>query len=289
MGYKRQLRALLKLRAKGFLFTNFGVCLLITLITYVISMLGGYAAGLVLPTANDVLYAPDLSVYYPKFLLFYGIVLGVTLLSSPLTMGSYAWFSELSMMRRPKVQEVFNWLGDTRLVLKAFGATLWFLGVCVIWTVIFLGLPMATVAFVSANIGRMAVNTVVFLSGLISLLVIAGVILTVIRAYSYLPALFVLAAHPEMRIREAFRECSLFMEGRRWEFMELILSFLGWFLLTSFSCGLLALYVKPYFNLTVLSFTQQARGTWLMATGKGTADTVWTLETTTQEEDDRNV
>lgn len=289
MEHRRQLRVLLKLRAKGLFFTNFALCLIITLITYAISMLGGYAAGLVLPPANDVLYAPDLSVYYPQFLLFYGILLGVTLLSSPLTMGSYAWFSELSMMRRPKVREVFNWLGDIRLTVKAFGAELWFLGICVIWAVVFLGLPVATVVFISMNVERMAANAVVLLSGLITLLTVAGVVLTVVRAYSYLPALFVLAAHPEMRIRDAFRECSLFMTGRRWEFMELIISFLGWFLLESFSCGLVALYVKPYFNLSVLSFTQQARGIWLMETGKGTVDTVWTPDTTTQEEDDMDV
>ncbi len=60
-------------------------------------------------------------------------------------------------------------------------------------------------------------------------------------------------------------------------------------MLESFSCGLVALYVKPYFNLSVLSFTQQARGIWLMETGKGTVDTVWTPDTTTQEEDDMDV
>ena len=289
MEYRRQLRVLLKLRAKGLFFTNFGLCIIITLITYVISLLGGYTAQLALPPVYDVLYAPDFSVYYPQFLMFYGMILGVTLLSSPLTMGSYAWFSELSMMRHPKMWDIFNWVGDIRLMLKAFGAQLWFFGICAIWTIVFLGLPVATVVFISVNVERMAVNSVIFLSGLIALLTIAGVILTVVRVYSYLPALFVLAAHPEMHIREVFHECTLFMAGRRWEFMVLVLSFLGWFLLESFSCGLVALYVKPYFNLSVLSFTQQARGTWLMESGKGTVDTVWTPNTMTWEEDDSDV
>ena len=105
------------------------------------TMLGGYAAGsYCLRRMTAVRTGP--SVYYPQFLLFYGILLGVTLLSSPLTMGSYAWFSELSMMRRPKVREVFNWLGDIRLTVKAFGAELWFLGICVIWAVVFWACPL---------------------------------------------------------------------------------------------------------------------------------------------------
>ncbi len=280
---------MLKLRAKGVFLTNFGICMVVTLITYAVSMLGGYAAGLVLPPMNDVLYAPDLSIYYRQFLLFYGIILGVMLLASPLTMGSYAWFSELSMMRHPKIREVFTWLGDPRLTVKAFGATLWFVCICLIWSVVFLGLPVATVLFVSVKVKEMAVGAVLFLSGLIFLLALAGAILTVVRSCSYLPALFVLAAHPDMHIREAFRECALFMAGRRGEFMELILSFLGWFLLESFTCGLVTLYVKPYFNLTLLSFTQQARGVWLMESGKSAVDAVWTPETTIQEKDDMDV
>lgn len=289
MEYRRQLRVLLKMRSKGLLFTNFGVCVMVTLIAHILSMLGGYAAGLVLPPANDVLYAPDITVYYPQFLLFYGILLGIMLLVSPLTMGSYAWFSELSMMRKPKIREIFNWLGDVRLTCKAFGASLWFAGLCLAWSLAFLGIPIATVIFISANVTRIAVSAVVFLSGLITLLTISGVVLTFVRVISYLPALYVLAAHPDMRIREVFRECSLFMAGRRWEFLELVLSFTGWFLLQNFSCGLIALFVKPYFSLTVLSFTQHARGTWLAEHGKNAVDAVWTPETTRQEEDGMDV
>ncbi len=289
MEYRRQLRVLLKMRSKGLLFPNFGVCVVVTLVTHIISMLGGYAAGLVLPPANDVLYAPDITVYYPQFLTYYGILLGILLLASPLTMGSYAWFSELSMMRKPKIREIFNWLGDMRLTCKALGASLWFAGLCLAWTLVFLGIPIATVLFISANVTRMAAGAVVFLSGLITLLTISGVVLMAVRVFSYLPALYVLAAHPDMRIREVFRECSLFMTGRRWEFMELILSFAGWFLLQNFSCGLVSLFVKPYFSLTVLSFTQQARGTWLAEHGKNVVDAVWTPKTTTQGEDGMDV
>ena len=90
MERKRQLRMLLKLRAKGLLITNFGVCIVITIIMQAIPMLGGYAAGLVLPPTNELLYAPDISVYYPQMLRFYSIILGVTMLASPLTMGAYA-------------------------------------------------------------------------------------------------------------------------------------------------------------------------------------------------------
>lgn len=289
MEFRRRLRVLLKLRAKSMFLTNFGVCMAVTLITSAITMLGGYAAGLVLPSADSLLNAPDLSVYYPKILLFYGIALGTILLSSPLTMGAYAWFSELSMQRYQKIREVFSWLGDPRLTLKAFGATLWFLGISLVWAAAFLGIPVLTILFITARVKEMAVGAVVFLSGLLTLLVLTGAILTAVRVCAYLPAFFVLAAHPNMHIREVFRECSLFMQGRRWEFFELLLSFLGWFLLSSFTCGLVALYVRPYMNLTLLSFTQQARGSWLMENGKAFADAVWTPETANPEEEDEDV
>ena len=289
MEQRRQLRILLKLRAKGLFFTHLLVCIAVTLITYIISMLGGYAAGLVLPPANELLYAVDLSAYYPRIFLFYGILLGLGLLTAPLTMGSYAWFSELSMMRTPKVRDLFLWVGDFKLAIKAFGAALWFLGIWIVWGLVFLAIPVGIVILVSMKAGEMALSAVLFLTGFLLLVTISGVVLTIVRASAYLPALFVLAAHPTMPIREAFRECGLFMAGRRWEFAELLLSFLGWLLLGSVTCGLITFYLQPYFNLTVLAFTQHARATWLLENGKGGMDTVWTPETIIREEDDTDV
>ncbi len=288
MEYRRRLRVLLKMRAKGIFYRNFPVCLAVTLITQAISMLGGYAAGLVLPSANDFVYAADPTIFLPQFLQFYGILYGVFLISAPLTMGSYAWFSDLSMQRSPKIREVFNWLGDFHLLLKAFGAMLWLTGLAILWALAYLGIPAATIWFVTAKLSQIPVQAVVFLSGILTMVTIVGTVFTVLRVFAYLPALYLLAAHPAMRIREAFRECSHFMSGRQGEFLELMISFAGWFLLNGFTGGLTSLYVSPYFNLTVLSFTQQARGIWLAEQGKQ-PDAVWTPEEQEPREDDSDV
>lgn len=287
MEYRRKLRVLLKFRAKSLFAMNLGPCLVITLITHAVSMLGSYAAGLVLPSANEFVYAEDLTVYYPQILLFYGILLGVLLLMSPLTMGSYAWYSELSMMRKPKIREVFNWMGDLRLTFRAICSMLWFLAIALLWALAFLGVPVALVLFITSPAVSMDISAVVFLSGFLSFLLFTGTLLTVFRVCSYLPALFVIATHPQIRIREAFRECSLYMAGRRTEFVELLISFIGWFIVLSVTGGLAAFYVSPYFHLTLLSYAQQARGVWLAENGKE-ADPAWTPETE-QTEEDRDV
>ena len=64
------------------------------------------------------------------------------------------------------------------------------------------------------------------------------------------------------------------MQGRRWEFLWLLASFIVWYLLQGVTCGLSAIFVSPYRNLTLLNFTQQARIQWLHEAGKPN-DPVW--------------
>lgn len=285
MDFRRRLRVMLKLRARGLLYSNFLACVAVTLITQAISMLGGIAAGLVLPSANEFVYAADPTVYLPQFLQFYGILYGTFLISAPLTMGGYAWFSQLSMNRRQKIRSVFAWLDDFRLMGKAFSAMLWLTLLALGWGLLFLGAPAAITWFVTARFSDIPVSAAVTLSGFLGMLVIAGSALTIYRITSYLPALFVLAAHPEMGVREAFRECGEYLAGRQWEFFELILSFLGWFLINGLTNGLTGIFVTPYVTLTLLIFTQRVRGIWLKNSGKPD-DPVWTPEKEEQEDED---
>ena len=289
MEFRRRLRVMLKMNARRLLFANLPACLAVTLITQAISLLGGFAAAMVLPAVNEFVYASDPVVYLPRFLLYYGILYGVFLLSAPLTMGGYAWFSELSMLRRPKIRDVFRWMDDFRLMGKAFGAMLWLTVLALGWGLAFLGIPAVTTILVTARLSSIPMSAAVTLSGFLVMLMFVGSALTIYRIVAYLPALYVLAAHPDMGIREVFRECSAFMAGRQWEFFELIISFIGWFIVNVFSNGLAGLYVTPYLSLTILLFTQRARITWLHNNGKE-PDPVWSLRPEGEKEDeDRDV
>lgn len=284
MNEKRLFRITLKLYAKRMLFQNMRFCIAATLISMSLMLLGNLLAQRFLPDIRVLETTMDLTPYLPQVLQYYGVLLAATLLSAPLTMGFYAWLSELSMNRRPKILEIFNWLGDIRLAFKAFGSMLWFGGICLFQAVIHLALPIGLMLFISKRIEVMGTQSAVFLIGILTLLLAAGMFLMLTRILVYLPAQLLLASHSDMRIREAYSQCRKFMNGRNWEFLFLVGSFLFWFYLQSLSGGILSLFVQPYFMTSVLLFTQEARARWMHQMGRNTPDPVWTPNQNHEEE-----
>ena len=72
----------------------------------------------------------------------------------------------------------------------------------------------------------------------------------IIKAYSYSMALQVLADNKGKSARECIAESKAMTEGHKMELFVLDLSFIGWYLLCSLTCGLAALYVVPLLNAT---------------------------------------
>ena len=72
----------------------------------------------------------------------------------------------------------------------------------------------------------------------------------IIKGYSYSMALYVLADNKGKSARECIAESKAMMEGHKMELFVLDLSFIGWYLLCSLTCGLAFLYVAPLLNAT---------------------------------------
>lgn len=76
----------------------------------------------------------------------------------------------------------------------------------------------------------------------------------IIKAYSYSMSFYILAENPDMTAREALNESKLIMQGHKWEFFVLELSFILWILLGVVTFGLALIYVEPYMQLTYTNF-----------------------------------
>mgnify|MGYP003008623243 FL=1 len=75
------------------------------------------------------------------------------------------------------------------------------------------------------------------------LLVVPGIV----KHYEYLMVPYIIAENPAMDYKEAFQISKRMMDGQKMETFILDLSFLGWYLLSAVTCGLLAIfYVNPY-------------------------------------------
>ena len=75
------------------------------------------------------------------------------------------------------------------------------------------------------------------------LLVVPGIV----KHYEYLMVPYIIAENPAMDYKEACQISKQMMDGEKMEAFIMDLSFLGWYLLSAVTCGLLAIfYVNPY-------------------------------------------
>jgi uncharacterized membrane protein len=87
------------------------------------------------------------------------------------------------------------------------------------------------------------------------LLIIPGVI----AAISYFLTFYILSENPNMSGSEALRESKRMMEGHKMRLFYLMLRFLGWLLLVAITFGVAALWVYPYYYVSVAKFYEDLK------------------------------
>ncbi len=71
----------------------------------------------------------------------------------------------------------------------------------------------------------------------------------IIKSYEYSMIPYILADHPEVSRRDAFKMSKEMMRGNKWKLFVFDLSFLGWYILNIFTFNLLSyLFINPYKN-----------------------------------------
>lgn len=82
----------------------------------------------------------------------------------------------------------------------------------------------------------------------------------IVKSYSYAMTNYILIDNPNMTANEAITESRKMMDGHKAELFILDLSFLGWYILSCFTFGILLLYVDPYHMATRAAFYEDLRG-----------------------------
>lgn len=70
----------------------------------------------------------------------------------------------------------------------------------------------------------------------------------IIKSYSYSMSFYILADNPEIDCNVARERSIELMRGNKWRLFCLDLSFIGWYLLSLLTLGILFLWVEPYHN-----------------------------------------
>ena len=82
----------------------------------------------------------------------------------------------------------------------------------------------------------------------------------IVKTYAYSMAPYILAENPGMSAREAINRSKKMMEGHKMELFVLQFSFLGWMILSTFTFGLLLIWVLPYMNAAIANFYNAIKG-----------------------------
>lgn len=80
------------------------------------------------------------------------------------------------------------------------------------------------------------------------LLIIPGIY----KHYEYYMVPYLLSEYPDLDRREAFQRSKEMMDGNKFDTWVLELSFIGWLILSSLTCGLGIIFVAPYYEATFL-------------------------------------
>ena len=94
-------------------------------------------------------------------------------------------------------------------------------------------------------------NLFIFLWSL--LFIIPGII----KYYEYSMSYYILLENPEMKHREARLASMQLMEGNKGRLFCLHFSFIGWFILSAFTFGILLLWVVPYMETAQAAFYRE--------------------------------
>lgn len=88
------------------------------------------------------------------------------------------------------------------------------------------------------------------------LLIVPGII----AAFRYSMSFYILADNPNIGVMEALNESKRMMQGNKWKFFCLNLSFIGWGFLCVFTMGIGYLWLGPYIEVTLIAFYDIANG-----------------------------
>ena len=149
-----------------------------------------------------------------------GTGIGVLILAGPLYAGLIAVFVQLARTGSTKIEYMFENL---------------------------------TNGFVNKMLTYILMEVYTFLWAL--LFIIPGIV----KAYSYSMAFYIMNDNPEMGANEAITRSREMMNGHKWQLFCLHFSFIGWYLLSALTFGILMFWVTPYVRTAEAAFYEDLK------------------------------
>lgn len=223
----------IRAEARNSLAGKWGKAALITLIFMVVSYLLGYVCGLipVIGSIASLVISPVLS---------YGYLIGLIKLKRGEEVGYIDFF-----------KNGFNQFGK---VWGVIGNTILKLIVPIIVLVV------AIFVFAFCTVGAVTNGDMGFLAILGLVAYIAALIWVIVKSFSYVLSQYILYDNPDMESKAIVEKSSELMNGHKWAYFWLPITFIGWLILSMFTLGIGMLWVTPYMQVALIIFYEDLAG-----------------------------
>lgn len=181
----------------------------------------------------------------------------VTVISVPLSYGLVATFIKLKRNENVTyttfLSEGFANFG------KVWSVTLWIAFKLLPWIILMIiaialmvvsGIPLA-LGPSSSGFGLIFVAFIAY---------IVGIIMLIIKGFSYAMTYFILYDNPTLAGKEIVEKSAVIMKNNKWRFFCLSLSFIGWAFLAGLTFGIGMLWLSPYIQVSIVHFYENLLG-----------------------------
>ena len=170
-------------------------------------------------------------------------------ISAPLTLG---WFRFCLRIARREDADLNRLFDGFRLFWKSNGVA-WLAGLLVILALLPAVIPFLMLPFLGVSLSTPLAGSV-FLLCVTPFLIPATLV-----ALNYTLAFFILSDQPELPVTRVLARSRELMHGFRWKYACLTGRFIGWVLLSLFTCFIGMLWVQPYFTVSTAHFYDDVR------------------------------
>lgn len=243
--------------AIGIMFINIGLTAVIMMVINSVSYaVIGLNMGTIYRTINPIYsVTPDI-LWICKILAATGLMIGLTFLvslfiSMPLAFGTLDWYRELSNGNRKSVGAIFDYFGSGKLYIKALKVSLEYT-VKLFCLVLACGIGFALLIigniFLGIWLGQAIGEAFSWvITGLFTTIIYVSYFLALIMVeIRYTLIVYTSIRNKEWKNRQVFKIGTRYIRGHFFETFAYELSFLGWYILTWLTCGILVIYVGPY-------------------------------------------
>ncbi|MBQ0162152.1 MAG: DUF975 family protein [Treponema sp.] len=192
----------------------------------------------------------------PGFWIAYFVCLAFDMMVLPIF--SFALIRTVIQIKQTGEKASFNdFISNMGYVGKSLGVY-WYKGLWItIWTIVGLLAILAPVAIIVLLNGFDENAALVLI--VTSILEIALSVFMIYKQIQYSMAEYILAEDPERKVVASFKEGIKLTKGYKSNIFEMMISFIGWFILSVYTLGILFLWKMPYYVMSMYNLYEAIR------------------------------